>query len=150
IKALNKVRPDQLSADEYRALKGRYEKVAKQISILGMSDQIDETRKPLRIRFSELTPAEKPAVLRLDALQNREEFYSLQTLLESLPLGLYSLDDVSKAASRYFFEESRNVGLRIANLGIREWGVWAKPDEASMPEILKQRRRCTVIDIGAL
>jgi hypothetical protein len=55
---------------------------------------------PLRIRFSELTATEKPAVLRLDPLENRDEFHSFQTLLEQFSeLNSYTLDDVKEAAS---------------------------------------------------
>jgi hypothetical protein len=148
---LNKVRPagEKVSGTDYGSLRDRYNKLAKNICVLGTSDS-DGEHVPLKIRFSDLTASEKPAVLKLDPLESRDEFHSLETLLEGLPNPEYSVEDVSAAASRYLFEESRNIGLRIANLGIRKWAVWAKNGQRSVLQFLNQRQRCTVIDIGAL
>jgi DNA helicase HerA-like ATPase len=141
--------PIAISETQYHALKAQYELLATDICVLGPSGRTDAGHVPLRIRFGDLTPIQRPAVLRLDPLRDREEFHSLETLLEGLHAP-YSINDVTDAASRYFFEESRNVGLRIANLGIRNWSVWARSTDRSVTDILSEKRRCTVIDVGAL
>ena len=149
-KDLNQVRTKPLSDTAYRRTKKRYEKVAKDIRILGAHENVDATHVPLRIRFSDLKPTEMPAVLKIDPLHDGLEFHSLQTLIEGLDQTTYSLEDVLAAARQYFFEESRKLGLRIINQGILEWAVWKEDGNHSIIDILNQKRRCTVIDIGAL
>ena len=147
---LNKVRKNPVSKADYEDRKAKYDRMINNVRILGKSDG-EKIHMPLRIRFSELTAAEKPAVLRLDPLENRGEFHSFQTLLEQFRNeASYTLDDIKQAASRYFFEELRNIGLRIVNLDILDWGAWAKPGDTSMTQVLNEKHRLTVIDVGAL
>lgn len=150
LEGVNKVRPVHLSSAEYNEVKDNYASRTTDVSVLGMPETPDEKHKPLRVRFSELTAVEKPAVLRLDPLQNRQEFHHLQKLLDGMPAGSYSIDEVRNAAKDGFDSPDTNIALRIENLGIRKWQVWAKKDERSLIEILNEKRRCTVVDIGSL
>jgi hypothetical protein len=151
IEKLNEVRPIPIDLNRYNEIQKKYAKSTQNVVTLGAAEVGDEKYKKLRIRFSELTQAEKPAVLRLDPLQNREEFHSLNAILDGIQAKAYSLEDVSNIArDKFFSDASQNIGLRIANLGIRKWPIWAKNDDRSLIEILNNKRRCTVVDTGSL
>ncbi len=99
----------------------------------------------LRVRFPELEPAAQAALLRLDPLADRQEHAELDALLaaERLP----SLESFF-ASER---PEAQRLALRIRNLGLDRFGVWARDDAGSTPEaLLDTTRRGLVVDLGSL
>ncbi|MGX5694873.1 ATP-binding protein [Agromyces soli] len=101
--------------------------------------------EPLRARFPALSLEAKAAVLRLDPVVDREEFNAtvhLSDILSSaepnevLPALLGSSDPARRA-----------LGLRIENMGVLDWEVWAGRDrEATL--VLDERADATVLDLG--
>jgi uncharacterized protein len=148
-KSLNDVRSSTLGKQQYEALIERYREVQSGLRILRHNPD-GKARAPLQISFSDLSPRQQPAVLKLDPLADRDEFHSFQTLLEYIKKRTYSLKDVVNEASRYFFQESRNVGLRIVNSKIADWGVWSKREGESLVDVLRTKIPSTVVDIGSL
>ncbi|MCP2297343.1 hypothetical protein APR11_003778 [Nocardia amikacinitolerans] len=103
-----------------------------------------ETGK-LRVRFRELPIASKAAVLRVDPIADREEFNELLhlgTVLESGELGqiLPRLRADGSAVQQ-------RLAMRIENLGLLDWEVWAWGD-AAVTEVVAARPDVTVLDLG--
>jgi DNA helicase HerA-like ATPase len=109
------------------------------------------TRPPdaLRLRFSELTPAVQAMVLQLDPLTHREEFSTYSRIIEHLGDRPYSLADLRAAAAADLTTEGRQVALRIANLGVADWDVWAEADESVLGGGKNEDARALVLDVGA-
>jgi DNA helicase HerA-like ATPase len=97
----------------------------------------------IRVRFRELSPEQRAAVLRLDPLADREEYAELTAVVEDE--GLRTLADVEGAASDA-------IRLRTHNLGVDRWGIWPGPDGASLAQELEDPDgpRCLVVDLGSL
>ena len=99
----------------------------------------------LRLRFGELGPATQAALLQLDPVADREEYAELRALLAESRLE--SLSQLA-ASDR---PEARRLGLRLANLGVEELGVWARADAGSLLDDLDDPEvRCLVVDTGSL
>lgn len=101
--------------------------------------------EPLRARFTALSMETKAAVLRLDPVVDREEFNAVVHLSDSLSINephelLPSLLGSSDPAKRA-------LGLRIENMGLLSWEVWAGHDrEATL--VVDERADATVLDLG--
>ena len=100
---------------------------------------------PLRARFTSMTMEAKAAVLRLDPVVDREEFNAVVHLSDSfssvethelLPELLGSDDSARRA-----------LGLRIENMGLLKWEVWAGHDREAT-SIIDERADATVLDLG--
>jgi len=96
---------------------------------------------PLRLRFDELTPATRAAVVGLDPLRDMDEYAAFDRLAE----GRGSLQEVRDAART----EAERVGLRIDNLAIDRWDLWATEGEASVLDSV-MGARATVADLSSL
>lgn len=105
---------------------------------------------PLRIRFSELTAQEQAAVLKLDPLRDRTEFNAYWRIAEKLGEGAYSAHDVRNAALGTVQEDARQIGMRLDNLGVAGWNVWASGDEPALGDHLANDWRGLVLDVGGL
>ena len=103
----------------------------------------------LRLRFGDLDPRVQAAVLRLDPIADRGEYAELAALLETwrdAGQGM-SLEELLAGGGT----EARALGQRLGNLGVDEWGVWAREDRRSIVEELVDREaRCLVVDLGSL
>jgi DNA helicase HerA-like ATPase len=103
----------------------------------------------LRLRFGDLDPRVQAAVLRLDPIADRGEYAELAALLETwrdAGEGM-SLEELLAGGGT----EARALGQRLGNLGVDEWGVWARDDPGSIVEELVDREaRCLVVDLGSL
>jgi uncharacterized protein len=97
----------------------------------------------IRVRFRELSPEQRAAVLRLDPLADREEYAELTSVVEDE--SLRSLADVQEMTSHA-------LRLRANNLGIGRWGIWPGPGGASLADELEDPdgARCLVVDLGSL
>ncbi|MEF3402503.1 ATP-binding protein [Agromyces sp. CCNWLW203] len=100
---------------------------------------------PLRARFTSMTMEAKAAVLRLDPVVDREEFNAVVHLSDSfssiethelLP-ELLGSDDRARRA----------LGLRIENMGLLKWEVWAGHDRDAT-SVIDERADATVLDLG--
>lgn len=98
---------------------------------------------PIRVRFRELSPAHRAALLRLDPLADREEYAQLTALLEDQSVG--SVGELDRA-------EAGSLRLRAQNLGVESWGIWPGREGESLVAELESREgpRCTVVDLGSL
>jgi uncharacterized protein len=104
-----------------------------------------EGAEPLRARFVDMSPRSKAAVLRLDPVIDREEYHTLLHLsrtfsssdLSSLVPGLLDAEDPGRRA----------LGLRLENLGVVDWEVWARGDMAAT-DVIDTRPDAAVLDLG--
>ncbi|MBN1530500.1 MAG: ATP-binding protein [Thermoleophilaceae bacterium] len=101
--------------------------------------------EPLRLRFADLAPEMRAAVVGLDPLADREEYGAFLRLAE----GRDSLAAVRDAAIADLSAEGRLIALRIGNLGVADWALWAQPGEASVLEVAGQAP-ATVVDLSSL
>jgi hypothetical protein len=98
----------------------------------------------LRLRFATLPRRAQAAVLRLDPLEDREEYnLLLQQFGSDGPTDLASL----LARLRTGEEAGRSLAQRAENLGLVDWEVFAGAD-ASAAEIVAEGPRVTVLDLG--
>jgi len=99
----------------------------------------------LRVRFGDLAPATQGAVLRLDPVADREEYAELAAVVAD---GRHeSLRDLADAER----DGARRLTLRVRNLGVEGWGVWAREEPGSVVDALDDPAvRCLVIDTGSL
>jgi uncharacterized protein len=120
----------------------RWEELAARVAITS-ADATGPTR--LRLRFAELTPAAQGALLRLDPVADREEYAELAALLaDERPESLSQLATLDRP-------EAHRLALRVANLGVEHWKVWAREDGGSVLDGLDDPDvRCLVVDIGSL
>ncbi|MDO8213833.1 ATP-binding protein [Conexibacter sp. CPCC 206217] len=100
--------------------------------------------EPLRLRFPELSPAAHAALLRLDPIDDREEYSDLAQLLRERP------GDV-EALGRALAGEGRRLATRARNLGVDRFAVWARERPGSLLDALdRDDWRCLVVDLGSL
>jgi uncharacterized protein len=102
--------------------------------------------EPLRLRFGELSTSARAAVVGLDPLADREEYGAFVRLAE----GRDSLAEVREAAVDDLSLEGRQIALRIDNLGVGTWDVWAHPGERSVLDTVTGDDRAAVIDLSSL
>lgn len=99
----------------------------------------------LRVRFQALPVRVKAALLSIDPLGDREEYSAMLSLageLRERPVqevmeDLLASDDSARRA----------LGLRIGNLGVLDWDLWAY-DRRAATEIIAERPNATVLDLG--
>lgn len=108
----------------------------------------DSNAEALRIRFSDLSREDQANVLMLDPLQDREEFDAFWRVVGKLPDRPFQLSDIHETAANDLSHVTRQLLLRISNLGIRDWNVWAQRDEASLSETLAGDWRSVVLDVS--
>jgi hypothetical protein len=99
---------------------------------------------PLRLRFTSMPRAAQAAVLRLDPIQDRDE-YNAYLNLEVQP-GDTSIGDVVRRL-REGDDASRALAKRIENLGLPSWEVWAA-ELPSASEVVASGARVTVADLS--
>ena len=109
---------------------------------------VDDTSQTLRIRFSDLSPQDQARTLQLDPLADRTEFDTTWRLVQRMGKSQFSLRDVQRAGIDDLSEATRQVMLRIANLGITDWDIWAEEDEPSVIDTLADDWRAMVLDVS--
>ena len=136
------VRLGDVRADLAPALADRYQEVARRIEVYS-ARAAGERR--LRLHAAELDPATQAALLRLDPIADREEYAALAALVAGAnPLTLQAL-------TRSDHPEAKRLGLRIRNLGVDRYSVWAPGEAGSVLDAVHdQDARCVVIDLGSL
>lgn len=132
--------------EEYSAFASRYQASVENLLVLRPGDP----ERPLEIRFSELTSHEQAAVLKLDPLRDRTEFNAYWRIAERMEGRSYSLSDVHEASTRILQEDARQIGLRMENLGVADWGVWADEERPALGDYREGDWRGAVLDVGGL
>jgi len=124
------------------ALAGRYRQAARGVTVLS-ADAPGERR--LRIHAAEIDPATQAAVLRLDPIADREEYATLAGLLARHDRSaLEALPDSEEP-------EARRLAMRVRNLGVGRFTVWAPGEAGSVLDTVHDEgTRCVVIDLGSL
>ena len=105
-----------------------------------------EGKDSLRIRFRDMSPQAKAALIRLDPLVDRAEYNALLR--------------VGHAAARFedprqlapFLRSQHEPGYdalaeRLENLGVLNWQIWAG-DRTAATQIIAERPAATVLDLG--
>jgi DNA helicase HerA-like ATPase len=124
------------------ALAERYREAARGVAVYS-ADAPGGRR--LRLHAAEIDPATQAALLRLDPIQDREEYAALAELLARE--GPPRLEALTEDES----PERRRLGLRIRNLGVERFTVWAPGEAGSVLDAVHdQGVRCVVIDLGSL
>lgn len=142
---LNRVRKgvSQAAARAYRTKAG-------ELQVLRRASLAKSGSNAMRVWFSDLAEVEQAATLRLDPLADREEYAELSAIAETFGGKRYSLRDVLKRARESNEGAARQLALRIMNLRVTDWAVWAKGSEKSSAEQLRATTRAAVLDIGTL
>jgi uncharacterized protein len=123
------------------ALAGRYQRAARRVAVHSAGAPGE---RRLRLHAAEVDPAMQAALLHLDPIEDREEYATLARLLAGDPLALGALSGSKDP-------EERRLGLRLSNLGIDRFAVWARGEPGSVLDAIHdQDNRCVVVDIGSL
>jgi uncharacterized protein len=136
------VRLGEVRAGADPAAAGRYQEAARGVAAYS-ADAPGERR--LRLHAAEVDPAMQAALLRLDPVDDREEYAALAELLASdNPPTLAALTESDRP-------EARRLGLRVRSLGVDRFGVWAPGEAGSVLDAIHdQGVRCVVVDLGSL
>jgi uncharacterized protein len=136
------VRLGQVRADADPALAERYQEAARGVAVYSAGAPGE---RRLRLHVAELDPATQAALLRLDPIDDREEYAALAEFLarENPP----SIE----ALARDERPEMSRLRLRLHNLGVDRFTVWAPGEAGSVLDAVHdQDLRCVVIDLGSL
>ncbi len=134
--------------DAEQALRDRYRQRTESLKVFRPDEQDIEGANPLRIRFSDLSPEDQASTLQLDPLANRDEFDSFWSMVRRVGKEQYQLQDVHRSAQNDLSESTRHVLLRIANLGVADWRIWANDEQESLADVLDTDWRSLVLDLS--
>ena len=109
---------------------------------------VEPGEHPLRIRFSNLPVDDQARALQLDPLKDRDEFHAFRQIVRSFGERDYDLRDVRRASAEVLTTAAHDVTLRLANLGVDEWSVWASPDGPARANLLMSPWRAAVLDVS--
>jgi DNA helicase HerA-like ATPase len=135
---------------DFEPLRKRYDEAVGDIRVLRQVPRGQRSPDALRLRFSSLQPTVQGMVLQLDPLEDLEEFNAFLDIRSRFGEAPYSLTDVRRAAAEDLPPQSRNLALRISNLGVDTWDIWAEADEPIWSEGSMLTWRALVLDIGGL
>ena len=105
----------------------------------------------LHVRFRDFDATERAAVLRLDPINDRNEYAALVEAVEHSEE--YMAASVGETVERLRArpEPLRSVAMRASNLGVDRWQVWSGNDAGSLEDLVQPGGpRCTVVDLGSL
>jgi DNA helicase HerA-like ATPase len=132
----------QVRAGADPALAGPYEQAARGVAVYSASAP---AARRLRLHAADIDPAMQAALLRLDPVDDREEYAALAELLAS------KNSATLEALAGSDHPEARRLGLRIRSLGVDRFSVWAPGESGSVLDAVHdQGIRCLVVDLGSL
>jgi DNA helicase HerA-like ATPase len=105
----------------------------------------------LHVRFRDFDAAERAAVLRLDPIDDRDEYSALLEAVESAET--FAPPTAREAIDRMWAqpEPLHSLGVRARNLGVDRWEIWSGNDSGSLEELVQPGGpRCVVADLGSL
>jgi hypothetical protein len=111
----------------------------------------DDGPDRLHVRFRDFDAAEQAAVLRLDPIDDRDEYSALAELIESAEstgaTGVREVIDQMWALP----DPLHSLAVRARNLGVDRWQIWSGVDPGSLEELVQLGGpRCVVADLGSL
>lgn len=109
----------------------------------------------LRVRFGRLPFRQQALALALDPIRDADEYDLLRRVAEAAGTHEYSLKDLraqvdSVADAGVDSDIARRLKLRIDNLGVADWGIWAEVGEPPLLDQLPNDWRALVADLGDL
>jgi len=136
------VRLGQVRMGADPTLTERYREAARGVAVYSAGTP---AQRRLRLHAAEIDPATQAALLRLDPVDDREEYAELADLLASEnPPTLAALTANDHPAAR-------RLGLRVRGLGVDRFSVWASGESGSVLDAVRdQGIRCVVVDLGSL
>src|SRR5215213_9651070 len=136
------VRLQTLRGDADAAVAERYRDAAGGMVVHSAREDGD---RRLRFRLGEIDPRAQAAVLRLDPIDDREEYAEFAAFLAAgRPPAVEAMLSSSSPGTR-------RLGTRARNLGIEDWGVWAADQPGSTLDVLQDPgTRGVVVDLGSL
>jgi DNA helicase HerA-like ATPase len=105
----------------------------------------------LHVRFLDFDAAEQAAVLRLDPIDDREEYAALAEAIETS--GSAEAGTVRETVDQMWAapEPLHSLGVRARNLGVDRWQIWSGNDPGSLEALVQPGGpRCVVADLGSL
>ncbi len=118
----------QVRADADPALAERYAGAARGVAVYSAGAP---AARRLRLHVADIDPAMQAALLRLDPVNDREEYTALSDVLASgRPLTLEALTASSHP-------EARRLGLRVRSLGVDRFSVWAPGESGSVLDAVR-------------
>jgi hypothetical protein len=128
-------------------------------AVPGIAVHSVSTGRPATARLLEMSPQAQAAVLRLDPIADRAEYSDAVALLGRLrearargaALGVSHAEAEAALASleHEAGAVSPDLALRLRNLGLLQWSVWAR-DQSSVVDSIRTGARVTVADLGSL
>lgn len=101
--------------------------------------------EPLHVRYVDLAPASKAAVLQMDPIADAEEYNAL--LHEEREAKSFDARDMLPSLRGSGDPARVKLANRIENLQILEWALWSR-GAASVVDVIDERPRATVLDLG--
>ncbi|MEZ4496801.1 MAG: ATP-binding protein [Thermomicrobiales bacterium] len=145
---LNSARADAAAEGVGKDDVARFERRLSDLQVLRPHADAGDGSEPLRIRYSDLSRDDQAKVLSLDPLDDREEYEASRKLASSLGGNGYDLGEFQQAGLSDLSVATRQLLLRIANLGVDEWTVWAHDGQASLADRLNADWRSIVLDVS--
>lgn len=115
---------------------------------------------PLHVRFVDMNLASRAAVMQIDPIADADDFNAMLRGEERLRGALAQIDDALLAEQRSGLRPSlvhwlrtqadpefERLAIRLENLGIADWQLWAW-GQTALPDIIDERPDTTVIDLG--
>ncbi len=142
--------PDGQPLDEraYAALEQRHAAATNRLRVFRAPALAAGEDSAIRVHFSDFQPDVQAMVLRLDPIADRDETHALRRVIERFGNAPYTVADVRAAAAADLSHEARQVALRIDNLGVADWSIWAERDRPSLMGRLADDWRAVVLDTG--
>src|SRR5580692_6771445 len=136
------VRLGQVRVGADPTLTERYREAARGVAVYFAGAPAE---RRLRLHAAEIDPAMQAALLRLDPVDDREEYAELAELLAS------PNPPTLGALTRSDHPAARRLGLRVRSLGVDRFSVWAPGESGSVLDAVRdQGIRCVVVDLGSL
>ena len=135
-----------LEPDDYEALVARYEPIASRIQVFGGSGD----GYGLKSRFGKLTLEQQSLILGIDPIADAEEYRAFVRVAGRIGSDDYTLEQIMAELRDSFGEEERRLRLRIANLGVDDYSIWAREGDEAIREQLLDDWRMVVFDLGSL
>ncbi len=140
---------DTITPETYEDMRARYDAATRNIRVMRPVARGQQSPDALRLRFSELHPRVQGLVLQIDPLEDMEEYSSMRAIISRLGRTRYSLADLRDAAAADLSSDGRRLALRISNLGVATWDIWAEIDESSLADLVADDDwRALVLDVG--
>lgn len=139
----------QTRADAPAADVDHWRRLAPRIAVRRAGAAGDER---LRLRFFDLDPRTRAAVLGLDPLADREEYGAFLEVLEreaaGAPIEQLLREGITSGADPHL----ARLALRVRNLGLLEWGTWSgvRSDPGLLGDLERDDWRCLVVDLGSV